>query len=135
MTAPSTPGSVRQVRVRLLPWRPRWRVKDLPHGDPTDALDVMDDPVSAVIGLVLFVVVLPVVGFLVLGLLLFSLEVGLLLMLLPLVAIVQLVGLRPWYLGVTPTVGERVWVCAGGTPEMLAARRYYRSLRPRVPVR
>lgn len=125
-----TPGSVRRVRVRLLPWRPRWRAKDAPDGDLSGLLDAFDDPVSAVVGLLFALVLLPLVLFVLFGVVLFSLEIGLLLALAPLLVVVQLLGLRPWYLAVTTVDGERTYVRAGRTRAMLSARRYYRSLRP-----
>jgi hypothetical protein len=126
-----TPGSVRRVHVRLLPWRPRWRLRDIPEGSlDVGGFDVGDDPISLVIGLFLLLLGLPAVIFVVLGVLLFSVEIGLLLALLPLVMLGQRIGWLPWYLAVTSTTGERQWICAGNTREMLSARRYYRSLRP-----
>ena len=125
-----TPGSVRRVRVRLLPWRPRWRVKDLPDGFDVGSIDLGDDLVGLVIGVVLLLIGLPVLLFALVGLLLFSAEIGVLVALLPFVMLGQLLGWLPWYLAVTTSSGERQWICAGNTREMLSARRYYRSLRP-----
>lgn len=128
-----TPGSVRSVHIRLLPWRPRWRAGDLdryPDGGDLAGIGFGDDLLSAVLGFLVLVVLLPVVLFLVVGLLLFSAELAVLLALVPLLLVGQLVGLQPWYLRVTSTSGDTRWICAGKTRDMLAARRYYRSLRP-----
>jgi hypothetical protein len=127
-----TPGSVRSVRIRLLPWRPRWRAGDIdryPDGWDVGGFDLGDDPISAVLGFIGLVLFLPVLLFLVVGLVLLSAELAVLLALVPLLLLVQLFGLQPWYLRVASTSGEVSWICAGRTREMLAARRYYRSLR------
>lgn len=128
-----TPGSVRSVHVRLLPWRPRWRAGDLdryPDGGGFPGFDLGDDLLKAVLGFIALVVLLPVLLFLVVGLVLFSAELAVLLALVPLVLVGQLVGLQPWYLRVRSTTGETQWICTGKTRDMLAARRYYRTLRP-----
>lgn len=53
------PGEPSRVRVRLLPWRPGWRTaRDGEVPDVSDVFDFLDEPVSAVIGLVLAVLVL-----------------------------------------------------------------------------
>lgn len=122
-----TPGSVRRVRVRVLPWRPRLREVD--GFDFPDFLDFGDD-LGIALGIGLFLVVLLLVAPIAFALALFVGELALVLLLAPLLVVVQLLGLRPWYLRVTPVEGEPTWVCAGTTREMLAARRFYRSLRP-----
>ena len=124
-----TPGSVRRVRVRLLPWRPRWRQGRMPDADATDGLDLLGDDlgIGVLVGLGLLVVLLFLP--LVLAVLVLSVEVLVVVALAPLLVVVQLVGLRPWYLAVTTVDGQRTYVCAGRTRAMLKARRYYRSLR------
>ena len=125
-----TPGSVKRVRVRLLPWRPRWRTGRRRWDDfDLDFPDVGDDPISLVLGLLLAFVALPALVLLLVGLLLLSAEIAVVLALLPLALVGQLVGLVPWYLRVTTTDGNKQWIEAGGTRDMLSARRYYRSLR------
>ena len=128
MTVPSTPGSVRRVRVRLLPWRPRWRSRQ------PEAIDVPDlpleaDPVSLVVSLLLTLVLVPAVALLLLGLVLLSAEVAVLLALLPLLLLGRVVGLRPWVLSVTGVDGVTHHLDVGGTRQMLRDRRYYRSPR------
>lgn len=123
------PGAVRRVRVRLLPWRPRWRVRDVPDLPDPGWLDLGDDLIGLVLGLVLLLVGLPVALFVLVGLVLLSAEVGLLVALLPFLLLGQVLGLLPWQLAVTGTDGTKRYVEAGGTREMLAARRYYRTLR------
>lgn len=124
------PGELSRVRVRLLPWRPRWRTaRDGEVPDVSGLFDFLDDPVSAVIGLVLAVLVLPFVLLFVLGVVVFSAELVLLLALVPFLMIGQFVGLLPWVLVLTRFTGERTYVQMSGTRAMLAARRRYRSLR------
>jgi hypothetical protein len=125
-----TPGSVKRVRVRLLPWRPRWRTRKGRWDDlDLDVPDLGDDPVSLVIGLLFAFVALPALILLLVGVLLLSAEIAVVLALLPFALVGQLAGLVPWYLRVTTTDGEKQWIETGGTREMLSARRYYRSLR------
>jgi hypothetical protein len=104
-------------------------MRDIPESYDLGFLDFGDDLVSLVVGVVLLLVGLPVLLFVVVGMVLFSAEIGLLVALLPFVMLGQLAGWLPWYLAITSTTGERQWVCAGDTREMLSARRYYRSLR------
>lgn len=131
MTLPATPGSVRRVRVRLLPWRPRWRSKDTDLPDVSGLADVgdIDDPFAAVVLVVAAVVLAPFLLLFVVGVVLLSFELLLLLALVPLALLGQLLGLLPWYLVVTTQDGVRHAVQAGSTAKMVAARRYYRSLR------
>jgi hypothetical protein len=128
VTYPNTPGSLRRVHIRLLPWKPRWRTSDR-EWDPPDLLDVRDDPISAVIGLVLMLLLVPFVLLFVVGVVLLSAELLLLLALVPLLMLGQLVGMLPWQLGLTLTDRTRRYVEVTGTAKMLAARRYYRTLR------
>ena len=126
MTGPA----LKRVRVRLLPWKPRWRSgkdRDLP--DVSGALDLADDPISFVIALVALIVLAPFVLLLVVGVLLLSVEIVLLLALLPLLLLVQVFGLRPWVLVLTDLAGTRSFVEVHGTRRMLAQRRLYRAQR------
>ena len=65
--------TLRRVRLRLLPWRPRWRtgevrdVPDLPFAD-------LDDPLSLVIGLLFALVVAPFAILFVIGVALLGTE-------------------------------------------------------------
>lgn len=120
---------LRTVRVRFLPWKPRWRSKDGDWDVPDGVLDGADDPISLVIGLVLVVLLSPFVVLFVVGVLLLSFELILLLALLPFAMLGQILGLRAWQLALTPVAGEKTYVAVKGTLEMLAARCYYRSLR------
>ncbi len=110
------------MHVRLLPWKPRWR--DVDSADP-GALDLGGDDlgIGLVIALVVFAFPILIV------LLVFSLEVLALLLVLPFLLSGQLLGLLPWVLVTRTTTGERRAIEVRGTRSMLAARRYYRSLR------
>lgn len=121
--------SLRRVRVRLLPWRPRWRTGRPDRWD-IDLPDVGlgDDPISAVIGLLLLVVVLPFLVVVLLGVVVLGVELSLLLLLLPLAWTGQLLGLLPWRLVLTATDGTRTWEEVRGTLPMLRRRRQLRAL-------
>jgi hypothetical protein len=98
-------SEVRSVWLRLLPWKPRWRVRT-PDGDRDGGLDWLDfdldDPISAVLSLLLALVLVPVVlAFLAGVTILFLLPLGVLLM------TGQLLCLRPWILVVRYTNGTR----------------------------
>lgn len=110
------------MRVRLLPWRPRWRDPGITDAGP---LDVGGDDLGIGLLIVLAVLALPVLVVLVL----FSLEVLTLLVLVPFLMAGQLLGWLPWVLVLRTTSGERRAVQVRGTRAMLDARRYYRSLR------
>jgi hypothetical protein len=129
LTVPHLPGSVRSVRLRLLPWKPRWRSSKKDRDWDFDVPDLGDDPVSLVIGILVAVVLLPGVLFLVIGLLLFSAEIALLLALVPLLMIGQVVGVLPWQLAVSTTDGAKHYVEARGPRQLRTAWRHYRSLR------
>ena len=126
-----TPGSVRRVAVRLLPWRPRWRSQrehswDLPDLGVFDG----DDSVSLAIGFIALLLFAPFVVLFVVGVVLLSAELLLVLALLPFAMLGQVVGVLPWVLAVTDSDGLKHAVPVKGTRAMLTARRYYRSLRP-----
>lgn len=125
----SQPGPVRRVRVRLLPWRPRWRVRDVPDWPDPGWVDLGDDALSVALGVLVLLVGLPVVVFGLFGLVLLSAELGLLLALVPFLLVGQVVGLLPWQLAVTGTDGTKRYVEARGTRQLLAALRHYRALR------
>lgn len=110
------------MRVRLLPWKPRWRDPGLPD---TGSLDLGGDDFGLGVLIVLVVLALPLLVVLVL----FSLEVLALLVLVPFLMVGQLLGLLPWVLVLRTPSGERRAVEVRGTRAMLDARRYYRSLR------
>lgn len=111
------------MRVRLLPWRPRWRKQDWADGpDPSSGLDVGDD---IGIGLVILLALLFLP--LVVGLVLLSVELLALLALLPLFMAGQLLGLLPWVLVTTDRDGVKDVVEVRGTRSMLAARRQLRA--------
>ncbi|MGW0175308.1 hypothetical protein ACWDUM_15880 [Rhodococcus sp. NPDC003322] len=78
------------VRRRWLPWRRRTSVPD--WGPGFDSISLGDDPISAVIGIVLLVLMLPV---LVLALVV-GLEFLLLLLLLPVWVVVRVLFGVPW---------------------------------------
>ncbi len=115
------------VRVRMLPWRPRWRSKKGERDFDLDLPDLGDDPVSLVISLVFLLIGLPVLLFLVLGLLVFSAEIAILMALIPLLMLGQIVGLLPWTLVLRTPDGERSQLQVKGTRSMLAARASYRG--------
>ena len=115
-----------RVRLRLLPWRPRWRAPEA-DGPSFDVPDLgFDDPVSAVIGFLLLLFLAPFVLVFVLGVVLFSAEILLLLALLPLLMLGQVLGLLPWVLSVREANGDHRYVEVRGTRRMLAT---WRSLR------
>ncbi len=119
---------LRRVRIRFLPWKPRWRGRDT-GWDLPDIPDLGDDPISAVLGLLVLLLLAPFVVLFVVGVLILSAELVLLLALLPLAMLGQLLGQRDWQLALTPVEGEKRYVAVRGTGAMLSARRYYRSLR------
>ena len=124
------PPELTDVRLRLLPWRPRWRRARKPDGWELADLPLPDDPVSALIGLVLLVVVVPVLLVVVLGVLVLSVELALLLLLVPLAWVVQLVGLRPWRLVLHWSDGSRSVEEVRGTRAVLRRRRELLACRP-----
>ncbi|MFI7588419.1 hypothetical protein ACIB24_15220 [Spongisporangium articulatum] len=95
MHAVDPAGRTWRIRRRWLPWRRR--IRDVPdYGIDLPSVDLGDDPISAVIGVVLLVIVtILVLPFLVVfaGLLL---ELGLLLALLPLAVLARIALRRPW---------------------------------------
>ncbi|MDQ3612410.1 MAG: hypothetical protein M4D85_12570 [Actinomycetota bacterium] len=121
--------SLSRVRVRLLPWRPRWRTGRPDRWDlGLPDIGVGDDPLSAVVGLVLLVLLLPVVLVVVLGVIVLGVELSLLLLLLPLAWTGQVLGLLPWRLVLTATDGTRTWEEVRGTRALLRRRRQLRAL-------
>ena len=108
------------MRVRLLPWRPRFRD---PSVDPSGALDSIDD-IGIGLALLVGLLLLPIVACLVL----FSLEIALLAALVPLLMAGQLLGLLPWVLSVTELNGTKRHLEVRGTRRMLAERRRLRAL-------
>lgn len=89
---------------------------------------VGDDPISAVIGLLLLVLLLPVVVVVVLGVVVLGVELSLLLLLLPLAWAGQVLGLLPWRLVLTSSSGTRTWEEVRGTRAMLRRRRQLRAV-------
>jgi hypothetical protein len=92
-------GTTWRVTRRWVPWRRRLRTIDGP--DVGDGITLGDDPVSAVVGVVLLVLLLP---FLVVALFVL-LELLLLLLLVPLAAVVRVLLGRHWFVEV-----RRGWV-------------------------
>lgn len=110
------------MRLRLLPWRPRWRSRDWDTSDPS-GVDLGDE-----IGLGLLILLVLLFLPLVVGLVLLSVELLALLALLPLLMAGQLLGLLPWVLVVTELDGTKRHLEVRGTRSMLAERRRLRAL-------
>lgn len=91
-------------------------------------IGIGDDPLSAVVGLVLLVLFLPVVVVVFLGVVVLGVELSLLLPLLPLAWMAQVLGLLPWRLVLTATDGTRTWEEVRGTRTMFRRRRELRAL-------
>lgn len=125
----ASPDDLVSVRLRLLPWRPRWRAGDT--GPDLPDLPDGDDPFSAVVALFLLALLLPGVLVGVAGVLLLGAELLLLLALLPLLMSAQLLGLRPWVLVLRSRDRRRTAVEVRGTRAMLARRRELRAQRAR----
>lgn len=131
-------GPFSSVHVRVLPWKPRWRdrSKELPDLSFSDLFSGgFDDPMGFGVMFVVGIVVLPllVVGLPILyvfgfGLLVLLLELVVLAALSPLLMVGQLAGLLPWVIVLRAPEGARHGVQVRGTRQMLAARRYYRTL-------
>ncbi|HYG95430.1 MAG TPA: hypothetical protein VD859_17780 [Nocardioides sp.] len=83
-------GTTWRVSRRWVPWRRRLRTIDAP--DVGSGVTLGDDPISAIVGIVLLVVLLP---FLLVALFVL-LEVLLLLLLVPIAALVRIVFGRHW---------------------------------------
>ena len=117
-----------RVRVRLLPWRPRWRTGRPDHWETGPTIDGGDDPISAILALVSLLLFLPVVIVVVVGVVVLSVELSLLLLLLPLAWAGQLLGLLPWRLVLTANDGQRKWEEIRGTRAMLRRRQQLRAI-------
>jgi hypothetical protein len=121
--------SVRSIWLRLLPWKPRWRVRT-PDTDRSSALDWLDvdfeDPISAVLSLFILLLLFPVLLALLVGVTVLSLEMLLLVPLGLLLMTGQLLCLRPWILMVRYTDGTREAVEVRGLHAMV---RRWRELR------
>lgn len=120
------------VRLRLLPWRPRWRTGN--GGDEQDVgghlsalADLGDDPVSAVLGLLALVLLVPFVLAVLLGVALFSLEMLALLPLGMLLLLGRACHLQPWVLVVRLADGRQRLERVTG---WRAVRERQRQLRP-----
>lgn len=131
---PSGPRQAHSVRVRLVPWRPRWRTgRRLDPGDDLDALGgVVDDPVAGLLWGLLVLLVLPFLLAAAVGVALLGVEVLALLPVGLLLLIGRLCGLRPWVLEVTWADGEREDIPVVGVRR---AWRTVRALRAQVPAR
>lgn len=114
---------MRSVRVRLLPWRPRWRDPGVSDSGGIDLGGGDDLGLGLILALAVFALPVLVV------LIVFSLELLVLLVVLPFLMAGQLLGWLPWMLVLRTPSGERRAVEVRGTRAMLDARRYYRSLR------
>ncbi len=125
------PGDLVAVRLRLLPWRPRWRTGDTGPELPDLDLGLGDDPLSAVVGLLLLLLFLPFLVLAVVGVVVLGLELLALLALLPLALSAQLLGLRPWVLVLRTRDRQRTPVEVTGTRAMLRRRRQLRAQRVR----
>ncbi len=102
------------VRVRLSPWRLRWRGRGSDAAG--DLAGLLDDPVLAVLALLL----LPLVG---VGVLLMGGELLVLLVVTLLLLVCRAVGLLTWTLEVTDPDGSRSLVRVRGTRALLRRRR------------
>lgn len=122
----STDAPVRRVRVRLLPWRPRRRLRrvDSP-GSLLDVLSLFDDLFGGILALVALLLLAPFLLVAVLGLALLSVEVLAVLALAPLLLLGRLCHLRPWVLVVTHADGTQRTAEVTG---LAAARRQRRQL-------
>ena len=101
--------------------KPTWDGWDAASQIPS----VGDDPIGWILFGVGIVLLLPIL----LVVLLFSLELGLVLLLVPFAMAGQVAGLLPWQIALRSVDGEKRYVSVTGTRKMLEARRYYRSLR------
>lgn len=135
MTGPPLPltvlpgSSVRIIWLRLLPWKPSWRVRtrDTERSGAWNWLDVdFDDPISAVLSVIVLLIVFPVILSLIVGVTVLSLETLLLLPLGLLLMTGQLLCLRPWILMVRYKDGSREAVAVRGLRAMV---RRWRELR------
>ena len=115
--------TVRSVRLRLVPWRPRWRTGKArkPPDGLVEVLGLIDEFLSLLARILL--VVLPVVVVLVLGVALLGLEMLVLLPVGLLLVAGRLCRLRPWILVVTNSDGTRTLVEVVGVRAMLRRRR------------
>lgn len=125
-----SPDDLVSVRLRLLPWRPRWRAGDT-GPDLPDVGGLGDDPLSAVLGLFLLLIALPGLLVALVGVVVLGVELLLLLVLLPLVMSAQLLGLRPWVLVLRSRDRRRLPVEVTGTRAVLRRRRELRAQRVR----
>lgn len=116
-------GPFRSVRLRLLPWRPKLR-GDRDWISSSDGGFDLGDDIGIGLAILLALVLFPVL----IVLLVLSIEVLLLLALVPFWMSGQLLGLLPWQIAVRSMTGEKHYVTVRGTRKMLEARRHYRSL-------
>lgn len=129
---PVDPTPVAHVRLRLLPWRPRWRTG---QGGPATDLGTSlssaggDDPISAFLGLVGLVLLIPLLVAVLLGVAVLSVEM---LALLPL-GLLLLVGrashLQPWVLVVRLTDGRQRLERVTGWRAVRARQRELQAMR------
>jgi len=115
-------GPFRSARLRLLPWRPRLRRPETVDSSGLDAVGGDDFGIGLLI--VLAVLALPIAFVLVV----FSLELLVLLLVLPFLLSGQLLGLLPWQIGLRALDGQKHYVTVKGTRKMREALRHYRSL-------
>lgn len=124
---PGLEGPPTSVRVRLLPWKPRWRAGRVPEGWDFDYDSFGDDPISMLIGLVALILFLPIVLVVLVGVAVLALEALILALLLPLTFLARLVGLQSWWLIVRDASGHRAALEVRGTRHMLARRAQLRE--------
>lgn len=117
--------AVRRVRLRVLPWRPRWRSRDLDLPDLSGVADLFDDVLGALLLVLAVLFLLPFVLAVLFGVALLSIELLALLALLPLLLVGRLCHLRPWVLVVSHVDGTQRTVDVVG---LSAARRRRREL-------
>ena len=112
--------------MRLLPWRPRRRIRRIESpGSAFDALSLFDDLFGGILGVIALVLLAPFLLVAVLGLALLSVEVLAVLALAPLLLLGRLCHLRPWVLVVTHADGTQRTLEVTG---LAAARRRRREL-------
>ena len=120
-----TSSRVVRVRMRWVPWRPRYRKVESDFSDALSTPDFGDSPLAGLAFLVLAIFI--AVGGL--GLLVFPIELTVVALVAALLALMRLVGVLPWHI-VTETADGRSHVEeVRGT---VAARRRLREMRGRI---
>lgn len=112
------------MRVRLLPWRPRWR---RPSWDGADGANAIGDVGGDDIGLGLLVIAGLLLLPLLLAVLFLAAQLAVVLAVVPLLMTGQLLGVLPWVLVLTDSAGSKRFVEVRGLRSLLAERRRLRA--------